>query len=59
MYESPKRFHDMVVSRSAEDIKRQACSLTHLSCNGDKFNTACERDSWFGLQSLYDASGIT
>ena len=28
MYESPKRFHDMVVSRSAEGIKRQACSLT-------------------------------
>ncbi len=26
MYESPKRY--MVVSRSAEDIKRQACSLT-------------------------------
>jgi len=28
MYESQKQFHDMVVSRSAEDIKRQACSLT-------------------------------
>jgi len=28
MYESSKRFHDMVASRSAEDIKQQACSLT-------------------------------
>lgn len=28
MYESQKRFHDMVASRSAEDIKQQACSLT-------------------------------
>jgi cytidylate kinase len=28
MYESQKRFHDMVVSRSAEDIKQHACSLT-------------------------------
>lgn len=28
MYESQKRFHDMVVSRSAEDIKQQAYSLT-------------------------------
>jgi len=28
MYESQIRFHDMVASRSAEDIKQQACSLT-------------------------------
>lgn len=28
MYESQQRFHDMVASRSAEDIKQQACSLT-------------------------------
>lgn len=28
MYESQKRFHDMVASRSAEDIKQQAYSLT-------------------------------
>lgn len=28
MYESQKRFHDMVASRSPEDIKQQACSLT-------------------------------
>lgn len=27
MYESQKRFHDMVASRSAEDIKKQAYSL--------------------------------
>lgn len=28
MYESQRRFHDMVVSRSAEDVRLQACSLT-------------------------------
>jgi adenylate kinase family enzyme len=28
MYESQRRFHDMIASRSPEDIKQQACSLT-------------------------------